>query len=136
MQTEQPIRPDVAGGLVWTPPEELQDFERAMGDSNVVAEIVGDFLQDTKRRLQLIVRALTAGDRASLRAEAHSVKGSARQLGAALVAEACQRIESAAMQMALLELANEVAVLEVCFHNVSDEMTRHCSAKALESHTP
>lgn len=63
------------------------------GQPDPVAEIIDLFLQDLPRRMQLISDALSRQDAAALKSAAHSLKGSARNLGAARLAALCAELE-------------------------------------------
>ena len=104
----------------WAPPALL--LEVASGDDDLIREVVGDFERDTENRLELTRRALAAGDRAKLRAEAHAIKGGARQVGAVAVADICQQIELAAPQSSPYELADRLTLLEAEFRQVCGAM--------------
>ena len=106
-------------GTGWKPPEMLRDL--AAGDSELICELVAAFKQDVAARLMRIRSALSTADLAALRAEVHTIKGSARQIGADDVAAKCQQIE-AALDAPLADLAEGVRQLEVKFGEVGSAM--------------
>jgi two-component system sensor histidine kinase/response regulator len=85
-----------------TPPSEgpMLDMEaldnlralRVEGEPDPLAELVQLFLDDTPERLAQINAALKKSDAAGLESAAHSLKGSASNLGAKNVAAACARL--------------------------------------------
>lgn len=60
---------------------------------DVVEELVELFETESRTRLEAIDGFLRIGDRASLSAAAHSMKGSALNLGAETLASLCARLE-------------------------------------------
>jgi diguanylate cyclase (GGDEF)-like protein len=75
--------------------------------------MVDAFLQDTPARLQAMQFALANGDSATLKEEAHSIKGSSLNLGAQRLAGLCKRVEEMAGEMGVEGAAEPVsAVLE------------------------
>jgi len=107
----------------WAPPALL--LEVASGDEDLIREVVADFKQDTECRLEFTRRALAGGDRAKLRAEAHAIKGGARQVGAFAVGDLCQQIELAAPQASPYELADQLTQLETEFRRICAAMDVH-----------
>jgi HPt (histidine-containing phosphotransfer) domain-containing protein len=59
----------------------------------VIAELIDLFLQDAPARLAQAREALTAGNAARIVEAAHSLKGSARNLRAERLAQACEALE-------------------------------------------
>ena len=105
----------------WTPPTLL--LELAANGSGLEAELIDAFKSDTTIRLERLRRAITSADAARLRAEAHTIKGSAWQMGADSVATLCQEIELAAGQTPLPPLDDRVNQLEARFVEVCRAMT-------------
>jgi len=70
-------------------------LEAAAGDTGLIVRLIDAFGRDTDERIEQMLRALAASDFPSIRAEAHTIKGSARQMGADALAEACQELEIA-----------------------------------------
>jgi CheY-like chemotaxis protein/HPt (histidine-containing phosphotransfer) domain-containing protein len=73
---------------------DLAQLEQGGGFS--VRDFVEVFLQETGERLRALAEGVTAGDGERVRREAHTVKGSARQIGARRLAAACEALERAA----------------------------------------
>jgi HPt (histidine-containing phosphotransfer) domain-containing protein len=70
-------------------------LEAAAGDDGLIVRLIDAFGRDTNARVEQMRRALAASNFPNIRSEAHTVKGSARQMGADEVAEACQELEIA-----------------------------------------
>ncbi|WCJ58884.1 PAS domain S-box protein [Fontisphaera persica] len=70
----------------------LRQLQQA-GQPDPVVEMIDLFLQDLPRRLQLIGDAVHRQDAAALKNAAHSLKGSARNMGAARLAALCAELE-------------------------------------------
>ena len=84
--------------------ESLKEL-RTPGQPDPVAELAGLFLRDAQPRLERMDSALQAGDTAEISAQAHSLKGSANNLGARALGSICARIEQAAKASATTDLA-------------------------------
>jgi HPt (histidine-containing phosphotransfer) domain-containing protein len=80
--------------VVWQPTETLSELV-ATGFGDAVAELIDDFDTDTTARLQRLRVALARDDSTVVRKEAHSIKGSALQMGASRVASTARLIETA-----------------------------------------
>jgi HPt (histidine-containing phosphotransfer) domain-containing protein len=93
-----PSRPatgvDVTPNTIWSPPSLL--LELASDDSQLLAELVDSFRTHAKTRMSKIRESLSKADFATIRNEAHSIKGSARQLGLEALGDASQLLEAAA----------------------------------------
>ena len=90
----------------------LRQLEAATGRS-IVAEVVGNFLDEAPRRLVEIQDALASGDSPRLAFSAHGLKGSSAQLGAERLAALCGELESQARSgelEAALPLCARIAV--------------------------
>ena len=89
--------------VVWAVPEALQQLVEC-GDTELVDELIAIFQSDTAERLQALGGAVASGDYAEVRAQAHTVKGSAMQVGANRVGEICRQMEIEAKKSPPLEL--------------------------------
>jgi histidine phosphotransfer protein HptB len=87
-------------------------------------ELIEAFTVDTGARIRRLRDSLSVGDIPRLGAEAHSIKGSARQMGAEAVAALCQEIEAAAVSRQVSTLGERVAMLEKEVVEVSRQMVR------------
>jgi HPt (histidine-containing phosphotransfer) domain-containing protein len=77
---------------VWVLPAALRQLEEC-GEADLVEELIAIFQTDTAERLALLGRAVEMADYATTRAEAHTIKGSALQVGAVRVADVCRQME-------------------------------------------
>jgi HPt (histidine-containing phosphotransfer) domain-containing protein len=77
----------------WSPPAVL--LEAAGEDDGLIVSLIDAFSKDTDARIEQMRKALAAPDFPNIRAQAHTVKGGARQMGADAIDEACQELEIA-----------------------------------------
>ena len=70
--------------------------DRLGDDDELVADVIRLYLDDYPQRLDAIAAAIQARDFARLRAEAHTLKGSASSLAGGRVADAARGLEAAA----------------------------------------
>lgn len=80
---------------VWAIPATLREVA-ADGDGQLLEELIADFQTDTLSRMEVLRRAVAAADSSTVRLEAHTIKGSAMQMGAQRLADSCYRLELAA----------------------------------------
>jgi HPt (histidine-containing phosphotransfer) domain-containing protein len=113
---------------MWIVPESLKDIEKA-GDDSIVLELIDSFQDDTASRLQRLHEAVTRCDADRVKAEAHSVRGAARQMGAEGLAELCRAVEAGAPQRNWPELEDQVNRAEVQFAEVRTAMSEYVSGK-------
>jgi PAS domain S-box-containing protein len=96
------VEESAAEGLSSPPPPPRFDraalLDRLGGDEALIADLVQLFLADGLPRVARIKAALAAGDFATLRAEAHALKGSAGELALTSLAEAAGVLERLAEQ--------------------------------------
>jgi HPt (histidine-containing phosphotransfer) domain-containing protein len=78
---------------VWSLTADLSEI--ATADAGMLLELVSLFLDDSTVRLQTLSSACFRQDFKVLRAQAHSLKGSALQMGATRLASLCAALESA-----------------------------------------
>jgi HPt (histidine-containing phosphotransfer) domain-containing protein len=76
----------------WVLPAALRQLEEC-GETDLVAELIAIFQTDTASRLEILARAVETGDHTTARQEAHTIKGSALQVGADSLAELCRQME-------------------------------------------
>lgn len=111
----------------WSPPAVL--LEAAAGDDGLIAKLIDAFGRDSGARIERIRGALAASDFPSIRAEAHTIKGSARQMGADAAAEACQELEMACgLQEASLIAARLNRVQEL-FDEIREAMAAYSNPR-------
>jgi len=77
---------------------QLDDWRelRERGEPDLIAELVATFLQDSEQRVARLVAAVQTGDRAVVRREARTVKGTAELLGASHLRATAERLEDEA----------------------------------------
>jgi len=74
--------------------------------------LLDTFLADSEERVRLLRQALHSDQSESLRRAAHSFKGSCSNMGATLLAELCQQLESAARNERLEDAPALLASIE------------------------
>lgn len=105
------------GGVGWTLPDALQELALG-GEWDIVAEVLTLFQSDTQSRLGILREAVQSGDRRRVRSQAHSLKGSAVQVGAGWLADSCREMEQTAeARPDLLPLLEEI---EARFSHISN----------------
>ena len=109
---------------MWQLPETLSEFEEA-GEDGMVLELIDSFQIDTASRLQRLHDALGRLDAATMKAEAHCVRGSARQMGAEALADLCQAVEGGAPKMNWPALEDQLEQAKAHFAEVSGEMSAY-----------
>jgi CheY-like chemotaxis protein len=72
----------------------MEDLRR-LGDSKMLAELVGIFLDDARASIEALGEAVEAGDAPTVERVAHSLKGSSGNMGARRMARACARLQDA-----------------------------------------
>ena len=101
----------------WNPPAELLD----LGDG-VIMELVTMFRTDTAGSLSRLCDLLSKADFDGVKATAHNIKGSARQMGANRVASTCEEVEAAIREASASRLEEGVERLRAVFSNIDAEM--------------
>jgi HPt (histidine-containing phosphotransfer) domain-containing protein len=87
------VEQNTGDALVWSLTAELSEI--AAADAGMLPELVSLFIDDSTARLQALSSACFRQDFKVVRAQAHSLKGSALQMGAAGLALLCAALESA-----------------------------------------
>src|ERR1019366_1156416 len=95
------------GKTMWHLPETLREMEEA-GDDSIVLELIAFFQDDTASRIERLHAAVARLDAPTVKAEAHAMRGSARQMGAEALADLCQTIEAGVLKMNWPELEGQV----------------------------
>ena len=104
----------------WKPPECLREFD-LVTDKEIVQELIHSFVSDAAERLRSMRSVMLTGDGAQLARLAHSLKGSAAQMGAEQMAELCRQLEHAAGS-ANAEGLSKLEQLETYFRSTSCAM--------------
>lgn len=113
-------------GGEWTPPYQL--LELATVDETLLPELVSTFQKDSTLRLGQIRAAAAAGETGRLCSEAHTIKGSARQMGAGAVADVCLEIEENLADLSGSELAQRMNLLESRLSEICYAMSRYLAS--------
>jgi CheY-like chemotaxis protein/HPt (histidine-containing phosphotransfer) domain-containing protein len=92
--------------------------ERLDGDEEIIGEVIGIFLEDAPRRLQVLEDALQESDAALAQREAHTLKGAASNLSAPSLQEAARRVEQAAEAGDLSDATDHLAPLREAFEEL------------------
>ena len=66
-----------------------------LGDEELISEIVPIFLKDNKERLEMLAKAVKAGDAKAIKLYAHAVRGAGRNFGAKQLSDVAYRLECA-----------------------------------------
>jgi HPt (histidine-containing phosphotransfer) domain-containing protein len=90
------------------------------GEAALVEELILIFQSDAAERLEILAHALDAADYLTVRREAHTVKGSALQVGANRVAEVCRQMETEARNPQPQDLASMHRALLQSFAEVCE----------------
>jgi HPt (histidine-containing phosphotransfer) domain-containing protein len=102
---------------VWAVPATLRQLAEC-GDAELVEELIGMFQTDTSSRLEVLRHAVAGRDYAVIGAEAHTIKGSALQVGANRLAEFCRQMEQGVRQTPPLDLAGSFQRILQSFNEV------------------
>ena len=113
---------------MWQLPETLREME-VDGDDGIVLELIDSFQNDTASRFVRLHYAVARFDGAGVKAEAHAVRGSARQMGAEALADLCQAVEAGAPEMNWPELEYQVKQAEVLFAEARNAMSEYVKAR-------
>jgi histidine phosphotransfer protein HptB len=103
----------------WVLPAALRQLEEC-GEAVLVEELIAIFQTDTASRLKLLAHAIETADYTTVRTEAHTIKGSALQVGAVRVADVCRTMEIEAKNPQPVDLSSLFRVLLQRFDEVCD----------------
>jgi len=104
---------------VWAIPATLRQLAEC-GDAELVEELIAIFQTDTSSRLEVLRRAVAAQDYPAIGAEAHTIRGSALQVGADRLADCCLQLEQGVRQTPPVNLAG-------AFHHIVQSFDEVCS---------
>lgn len=105
----------------------LAQLNEALGGE--VAGIIGFFLEYLPNQIETLHKALDAGDMDTLRREAHSLKGSAGNLGALSLTRLCQALETQASEHDLGAARNTLAAIDSEAPRLIDALKSYLNAK-------
>jgi HPt (histidine-containing phosphotransfer) domain-containing protein len=92
-------------------------------------ELTGIFLEDTPKRLAELDTSLVSGDIGAFTRAAHSIKGSASNLGAIQLRSAAEKLEHHSRKEGLTGVTEMIAAIKTEFNRASDELKK-LTAKA------
>jgi len=99
------------------------------GTSEILREVIGIYLSDTPTLLVKLERAAADGQPSEIAKAAHAMKSASRNVGAAVVAEHCARIETAGKSGSIAGMAESVAAVRAEYELVvpllEEEVERH-----------
>ena len=94
------------------PVDRLAAVGRLGGDADLLAQVIGLFLEDCPARLATLRAAVSRGDAKEIQFVAHTLKGSAATLSANALCEAAAGLEEIAAEGRIAETAAAARVLE------------------------
>ncbi|MEO8592201.1 MAG: Hpt domain-containing protein [Candidatus Solibacter sp.] len=112
---------------MWHLPETLREFGD-VGLDSLVLELIETFLSDTASRYERLEIAVADRDATTVKAEAHSMRGSARQMGADALADLCHSIETSTSQMDWAEVVHQMNQVSMRFADVRSAMSEYAMA--------
>jgi HPt (histidine-containing phosphotransfer) domain-containing protein len=89
--TDVALRGSRQPDIVWSMTSELAELAEC--DPGMISDLFTLFLEDSAGRLQILSVACNAGDHRIVHAQAHSLKGSSLQIGAAGLGSLCAALE-------------------------------------------
>jgi len=95
--------------------ESFREFQQP-GEPDLVGKLIDLFITSTTERIMVIRQAITDGDTAVIKREAHNAKGGAGNIGAHRMAACCKELEQKASQPD--EAAVSTARMEIEFNEV------------------
>lgn len=94
------------------------------GDDTFLAELIATFLTETPQLLGRLRVAVADIDAGAVRLNAHSLKGSSAEFGAAYLAELCRQMEQAGKAQELDSAADLLAEIEDEYHRVAAALSK------------
>jgi HPt (histidine-containing phosphotransfer) domain-containing protein len=118
MATETPIDPEAIENLRALNPDD---------DNAFLKEIIGIFLEDTPLRITELKESLSAFDQPKFTRAAHSIKGSASNLGARNVRAVAEKLEHESRNSGLNDLEQLLTALNDEFAVAKNELQKIAS---------
>ena len=115
MPTDTPIDPEAIENLRALNPDD---------DGAFLKDIIGIFLEDTPQRIDELKQCLASFDQPKFTRAAHSIKGSASNLGARLVRATAEQLEHQSRNSGLGGLEPLIAKLESDFATAKAELEK------------
>lgn len=97
---------------------------RLMGDTELVEEIVDDFLNQIPLNLETLKQSLDKKDALQVKKEAHIIKGSAGNVGALVLQELANKIETAGESEDLVKAESYFSEFDTQLEVFKHEMSR------------
>lgn len=107
-------------------PESIDNLRAlgADGDDSFLKEIIGIFIEDTPQRIQELRTSFAAGDQTTFSRAAHSIKGSASNLGAMRLRAVAEKLEHTSKHQGIAGLDQEIPALEAEFETARAELVK------------
>ncbi len=109
-------------------PATIASLRELSDDGEFLKEIAGIFLSDTPERIAELERSQAAGDTVTFTRAAHSIKGSAANIGATALGAIASRLESAAKATPIAQLTPQIEDVKAEFAVVRAELEKLTSA--------
>jgi CheY-like chemotaxis protein/HPt (histidine-containing phosphotransfer) domain-containing protein len=104
-------------------PAAFENFAATIDDAAMIHELIEIFTSDAAERIASLQAAAVTPNAEVLRTVAHTLRGGSSGLGAASMAELCQRLETRASALSAPEAVRLVAEIEAEFARVREELT-------------
>jgi two-component system sensor histidine kinase/response regulator len=126
--------PDTPSAPVLPPPAvvgfDAEGFlDRLSGNENLARRVASRFLTDMPNQLVALAQAIGLSDGETAHREAHSVKGSAANIGAEQVREAARRLEQSAEAGDLAAAAELFPALQMSFEQLCPLLEEFCQVE-------
>lgn len=115
----------------WSPPASIREV--FSDDDELIVDLVHIFTTDIDARIERMREALAAANFRKVRAEAHTIKGSARQVGADALGEVCQEIEIVSDLEAALLIPARLNRVQELFEEIRGAMASYANGRKLSS---
>jgi HPt (histidine-containing phosphotransfer) domain-containing protein len=95
------------------------------GDDELLREVIVTFIDDSRQRIAGLHEALRSEESTALRRQAHSLKGSANQIGAKPMAALCKQLEQRDGEQPHDRLLAMLEQLDAVFQATTQVMLAH-----------
>jgi CheY-like chemotaxis protein len=121
--------PELPRPVLAAKPVDLDQLRTLVGDDReFMSELCETFVASSSRIVEELTRALSAGDRASLSAMAHKLKGGSSSICAHELAQLAATLERDAKEKPLTELEHSVSTLRKAFDHAAGYVTAATAA--------
>jgi PAS domain S-box-containing protein len=121
-----PVSVEEPGTPVFDKPDMMA---RLMDDEDLARRVVGGFLEDIPRQIEVLKGYLEAGDAASAERQAHSIKGASANVGEERLREVAFEMEKAAKAGDLESITARLPELEIQFARLKESMSEFLNHK-------